>query len=156
MAHSYQIAQSIQQFFDSNDLKYMYLEDKHVFVTSLPVQDSLVEQYRLILRMGEDEVISHAQIETNVEEAHRKEVSHFLTRVNYGLKNGGFDMDFGDGEIRYRVFIDSGDRELTGQELFNLIILPGMMFSKFGNSLLAVMYGVADAEAAYGECMKES
>lgn len=154
MAHSYQIAQSIQSFFDGNDLKYVYLEDKNVFVTSLPVNGSLVEKYRLILRVGADEVMAHAQLETYVDEPRRAEVSQYLTRVNYGLKNGSFDMDFQDGEVRYKVFIDSGDRELTRQELINLIILPGMMYAKYGNGLLAVMYGVAEAEAAYVECMK--
>jgi len=35
----------------------------------------------------------------------------FLTRANYGMMIGNFEMDFTDGEIRYKTSIDvEGDK----------------------------------------------
>jgi len=33
-------------------------------------------------------------------------VNEFLTRANYGLNIGNFEMDFQDGEIRFKTAID--------------------------------------------------
>lgn len=38
-------------------------------------------------------------------------MAEFLTRANYGMLIGNFEMDFTDGEIRYKTSIDvEGDR----------------------------------------------
>ena len=44
----------------------------------------------------------------------RAAMAEFATRVNYGLSIGNFEMDFDDGEIRFRTSIDvEGDRLST-------------------------------------------
>jgi hypothetical protein len=41
----------------------------------------------------------------------RLAVAELLTRANYGLRIGNFEMDLGDGEVRYKTSIDvTGDR----------------------------------------------
>jgi len=39
-------------------------------------------------------------------ESKRVEIAEFLTRANYGLIIGNFEMDFNDGEIRYKSSLD--------------------------------------------------
>jgi len=41
-----------------------------------------------------------------VPEHKRRDIAEFLTRSNYGLLLGNFEMDFADGEIRYKTSID--------------------------------------------------
>jgi hypothetical protein len=36
----------------------------------------------------------------------RSAISEFLTRANYGMTIGNFELDFNDGEIRYKTSID--------------------------------------------------
>ncbi|GBO53270.1 hypothetical protein APA_1177 [Pseudanabaena sp. lw0831] len=54
-----------------------------------------------------------------VPESRRSPVSEFLTRLNFGLLIGNFEMNFLNGQIRYKTSIDvEGDRltaELIGQ-----------------------------------------
>ena len=52
----------------------------------------------------------------------RSGAAELITRINYGLTLGTFEMDFSDGEIRYRTSID-----LTGGEL-----VPEMVGSLIG------------------------
>jgi hypothetical protein len=49
----------------------------------------------------------------NVPEDKRLSMADFLTRANYGLKVGNFEMDFSDGEIRYKTSINVENDQLT-------------------------------------------
>ena len=40
-------------------------------------------------------------------EARRAAVAEFITRVNYGMVLGNFEMDYSDGEIRYKTSASS-------------------------------------------------
>ncbi len=39
--------------------------------------------------------------------------AEYLTRANYGLRIGNFEMDFSDGEVRYKTSIDVKGGNLT-------------------------------------------
>jgi hypothetical protein len=49
-------------------------------------------------------VLSELPARTPVEQ--RQAMAEFLTRANYGLNIGNFEMDFDDGEVRFRTSID--------------------------------------------------
>ena len=55
----------------------------------------------------------------------RQTTAEFICRANYGLPIGNFEMDFSDGELRYKVGIPMLDKPLTrgqfGQSLDILI-----------------------------------
>lgn len=46
-------------------------------------------------------------------EARRGAMAEAITRANYGLTLGNFEMDFRDGELRYRTSMDTANGELT-------------------------------------------
>ena len=49
-----------------------------------------------------------------VPEERRLDVSAFLTRANYGLADGNFELDFDDGEVRYKTVLHVHGDELDG------------------------------------------
>jgi hypothetical protein len=71
----------------------------------------------------------------------RMVVAEFLTRANYGLAVGNFELDFEDGEIRYKTSIDvEGDR--LSQPLVRQIVYTNiMMMDKYLVGILSVIYG---------------
>jgi hypothetical protein len=44
-----------------------------------------------------------------VPESHRLAAAEYLTRANYGLTLGNFEMDFADGEVRFRTSMSTDD-----------------------------------------------
>lgn len=42
-----------------------------------------------------------------------RDVAEFLTRANYGLVLGNFEMDWCDGEVRFKTSVDVGEGPLT-------------------------------------------
>lgn len=52
-------------------------------------------------------------------EAKRTAVAEFITRANYGMATGNFEMDFSDGEVRYKTSLECED--VSPIDDFNLI-----------------------------------
>jgi hypothetical protein len=56
-----------------------------------------------------------------VPELMRLEASEYLTRANFGMEIGNFEMDFSDGEVRFRTSLDIEGGELTETMIKNLV-----------------------------------
>ena len=78
----------------------------------------------------------------------RSEVAEFLTRANYGLVVGNFELDFSDGDIRYKTsFQAEGLTDLP--PLFRSCVYAGVYTAdKYFPGLTAVMYGGSTPEQA--------
>ena len=48
-------------------------------------------------------------------------MAEFLTRANYGIMIGNFEMDFNDGEVRYKGALEYADGDVTIMMIDNLI-----------------------------------
>ena len=92
---------------------------------------------------------SIGQIDMKADEESRVAVSEYLTRVNYSLVLGCFEMDFSDGEINFRYGCNVLDAMVGEDALDDLTTLPCTMFNRYGNGLLAVIMGMMTPKAAY-------
>jgi len=79
---------------------------------------------------------------------YRDEVARFITRANWGLMIGNFEMDFEDGHVRFKSSLDYGGGELT-ENLIRHAILPAMnAIDIYAPALVDVVSGTADALTA--------
>jgi len=84
----------------------------------------------------------------------RARIMEFLTRVNYRLIDGSFDMDPDDGEIRYKLTLNCIDRTSLSEGLIALTINTAhVMFKYYGDGLYAVMEGTKSPEDAIYEIL---
>ncbi len=71
----------------------------------------------------------------------RQEIAEFLTKVNYGLIAGNFEMDFQDGELRYKTYAINGKNNLLNSELIGQLIFVNVMtMDKYLPALMSVLY----------------
>ncbi len=78
----------------------------------------------------------------------RLAVAEFITRANYGLILGNFELDFNDGEVRYKTSVEVTGGELADYLLRPLLYTNVLMMDKYLPGILAVVYGdVSPAEA---------
>jgi hypothetical protein len=81
-------------------------------------------------------------------EGKRMAIAHFLTLANYGTLIGNFELDFTDGEIRYKTSIDvEGDR-LTPALIKRLIYTNVAMMDQYLPGILAILEQEATPEQA--------
>lgn len=80
------------------------------------------------------------------------QMAEFISRINYGLKNGGFEMDWRDEEIRYRIYVDCADQLPTRKIVRNSIYCLVLTFERYSAGLLDVLFGGVDAKITVARC----
>ena len=78
----------------------------------------------------------------------RVTVAEYITRANYGLRIGNFEMDFDDGEVRYKSSLDFEGVELTTGLIRNAIYPAVQTMDRYLPGLLSVIFGGKSAEEA--------
>jgi hypothetical protein len=78
-----------------------------------------------------------------VPEEKRLEAAEYLTRANFGMEIGNFDMDFSDGAVQFRTSIDIEGGELTPKMIQNLAYLNVTVTDQYLPGLVMVVEGEA-------------
>jgi hypothetical protein len=86
-------------------------------------------------------VLLYSVCPVRVPEERRDEVSRFLTLANYGLAAGNFELDFEDGEIRYKTVLQLQGGELDGMTLRRLVRANGIAMETYLPGIGAVITG---------------
>jgi hypothetical protein len=76
-----------------------------------------------------------------VPENRRREVADFLTRANYGLAVGNFELDFDDGEIRYKTVLEVEGRDISPALVKRLVQANGLAMETYLPGIGAVVAG---------------
>ena len=151
--YSQAIFDTLESAFDRKGWKYRFVEEKGYFRMIFTI-DCKLKETTLIIRPRSSFFTVHATIDVGADSECRSAVAEYLTRANYGLNWGNFEMDMNDGEIRYKILVDCGDdcECLPSDSVVeNSIILSVQMMKKYGDGLLAVMYGFKTPEEACKE-----
>ncbi|MFG6332067.1 MAG: YbjN domain-containing protein [Lachnospiraceae bacterium] len=144
MAYSKQIANLIISYLEKEDFHYDYDKDTGVIRTNVSISGKL-QKLRYVFTVYESDFDTYAIINLNADEEQRPAVAEFLTRANYGLKLGNFEMDYRDGEVRYKCAVDCDECMPSEKVVQNTIYIPYNMFKRYGDGLLAVMFGLKSA-----------
>ncbi|MDE6774844.1 MAG: YbjN domain-containing protein [Ruminococcus sp.] len=81
-----------------------------------------------------------------------KDMTEFITRANYGLNHGNFEMDYRDGEIRYKTSLFSDDEIPTHEQIEAMIYINVTTLDNYGNGLAMIAFGMGTPEDAIRMC----
>jgi hypothetical protein len=111
-----------------------------------------------------DWLIFYSYLPVNTPTDKMATMAEFITRANRGMRIGNFELDFEDGEIRYKTSIDIEGGELTSKMIDNLLranlstmnrYFPGMMeliySDKSPKEAIQKIEGAEDTEEASHE-----
>jgi hypothetical protein len=76
-------------------------------------------------------------------EQRRNEVAEFLTRANYGLAAGNFELDFADGEIRYKSVLHTQGDGVDAPTLKRLVRANGIAMETYLPGIAKVIVGAS-------------
>ena len=77
----------------------------------------------------------------NAPENKRLAVAEFITRANSGMIIGHFELDFTEGQIRYKTSIDVEDDSLCSALIKRLVYANVMMMDAYLPGIMSVIYG---------------
>ena len=111
--------------------------------------------FALILVVDEDArtFVAYATLPVAVEPARRAAVAEVMTRINYRLRLGTFDLDFDDGEMRFGSGCDVEGGTLTQHMALTVIGNVCASVDRYGSALMRVMFGDVSPEDAAAEVL---
>jgi hypothetical protein len=93
------------------------------------------------VRERAEQVVVHSVYPSGVPAERRDAMAIFLTRANYGLPMGNFEMDFADGEVRFKTSVDVGQEPLSLALARPLFMANITTFSLYLPGITAVIEG---------------
>ncbi len=97
---------------------------------------------KMSIHVLRDSFVSYASLGNKTLPENFGSVSEYLHRANFGLVHGNFEVDFVDGEVRYKYSVEvDNPNNLSNASLDKCVVLPCLMFNRYGAGLLKLMVG---------------
>jgi hypothetical protein len=87
-----------------------------------------------------DWLIFYSYLPVNAPAEKMVTVAEFITRANRGMRIGNFELDFEDGEVRYKTSIDIEGGELTSKMIHNLLQANLYTMDRYFSGIMEVIY----------------
>lgn len=82
------------------------------------------------------------------------EMAEYICRANYRLQNGAFELDFRDGEIRFKSYVDC-EGCVPGKDVIrNSVHCTAMMFERYSPGMIDIIFVGSNAKEAIEKCEK--
>ena len=146
----------VKKYLDDNDWNYEEQElGKTVAykggIGGLAEEGGVFDSYNFVLLVGEETVQSYAVMPTSAK-SKLAEVAEFITRANYGMWFGNFDLDYSDGEVRFHICFPACVLQNDLEDSLNFMITGGvLMLNKYARGYMKVIMGDITPEAAIKE-----
>lgn len=97
------------------------------------------------LRRAEEQIIVHSVLPVEVPPTRREAAALYLTRANFGLVLGNFEMDLDGTDVRYKTSLDIEGGTLTAALLDHLVMANVVTVDRYLAGLRAVVGGADPA-----------
>jgi len=147
---THRIFDTMLQFFQEDGWKFRQLEDKPILQMGFSGNNG---SWMCFAQARDDQqrFAFYSIMESRVPENKRLAVAEYLTRANYGLMIGNFEMDFSDGEVRYKTTIDVEGGQLTPAMVKTMVYVNVLMMDKYLPGIMSVIYGGASPANAIAQ-----
>ena len=142
-----QIYQEMVKFFQEDEWPFYPVEGQPVLQTAFEGKNGKWACFARA-REQQEQMVFYSICPVNVPEHKLMAVAEFLTRANSGMILGNFELDFTEGEIRYKTSIDvEGDR-LSFALINRLVYANVTMMDEYWPGIMSVIYGGVEVREA--------
>ncbi len=152
--YSMEIVDAIKDFLIEDDWRFSFDEEKGLFKFGLSLHGKL-KHVDYIIDIKEDEYLVYAISSIGADEgdaAMMANMAEFICRANYGLIKGNFELDFRDGEIRYKVHVACEGITPSTEMIKWSVYCPAQMFERYGTGIIDVVMNDASGKDAVEKC----
>ena len=154
--YSNEIANVVKKFLTDDDWHYSFDEERGIFDFGLRVR-SKIQKIKYLIDVKEDEMVVYGICPIGADRDDEKmmaQMAEFICRANFGLKNGCFEFDFRDGEIRYKSFIDCDEVLPSTEVVKNSIHCTAAMYKRYAAGITSIIFAGSSAKEAIAMCEK--
>ena len=140
------LAVAVEHYLQSQEWHYKFEEERNLFTMTMGLKK--IDSSKIYIRIGEDYVTTYAMLPTHVREDKRDVVCRYITRANYGLRNGNLEMDLDDGEVRYKTYFYATNRIPNQEEIERYVDISFLTLDRYAEGLMKILYADLDDKAA--------
>jgi len=141
------ILDAIKKFFRDDDWPFTEMEGKPILRTGFSGKNGKWTCFAQA-RENQQQFIFYSVCPNPAPEDRRPAAMEFITRANYGLVIGNFEMDINDGDIRCKTSIDVEGGELNHVLIRQVVYSNVMTMNKYLPGLMSVLYANVSPEQA--------
>jgi hypothetical protein len=134
------IFESFCSFLDEDNWRYRADEDQSVIKFGIQGETADFDCY-VDIKPDRYLCILYVIAPNRVPPLKRTQAAEFLTRANYGLILGCFELDMDDGEIRYRTSVQVEDSEMSQAMVKTIINVSFGTMERYYSGLMSIIYG---------------
>lgn len=152
--YSKKIAETIEDFLKQDDWHFSFDDQRGIFKFGLCIHSRL-KKINYIVHVKQDEYLVYAISPIGADEDDKEMIAsmaEFVCRANYALKNGNFELDVRDGELRFKTYVDCDCCIPSNEVIRNSIYIPASMFERYGTGILDIIYDHSCAQDAVDRC----
>jgi hypothetical protein len=141
------ILDAIEHFLEEDDWPVSLVEGRTVYKTGFEGKNGQFTCYAQE-RTEQEQFVFYSIFPVRTPENKLNEVAEFMTRANYGMIIGNFELDYGDGEIRYKTSVDVEDVSQVDPLIRHMVYANVLTMDKYFPGLMRVLYaGIAPTDA---------
>ncbi|MDY6784813.1 MAG: YbjN domain-containing protein [Cyanobacteriota bacterium] len=141
------ILQAILSFFTEDDWSFQKITSEPAVRLAFEGENGKWNCYAKA-REEQQQMVFYSLCPVVVPSDKRRAAAELIARANYGLIVGNFELDFKDGEIRYKTSIDVEGESLNSNLIKPLVYANVMMMDEYLPAIEAVVEGKLSPEEA--------
>lgn len=130
----------VRTFFDENRWNYQRLDGQPVLLTAF-IGTSGTWRAAAVVNEVEQQISIFSMVDTQVPDEHRPAVMEYITRANFGLGLGNFEMDLTDDEVRCKTCLSAESQPFNRAALRMMVRHNAMLMDQFAEGLCKVAQG---------------
>lgn len=140
----------VEQFLRADDWPYSQVEGRTVLKTGFEGKNGQFTCYAQE-REEQEQFVFYSIYPVRAPDNKLAQVAEFITRANYGMIIGNFELDYADGEIRYKTSVDVEGVELSEPLVRHMVYANVLTMDKYFPGLMRVLYAGIDPVVAIEE-----
>lgn len=144
------VYQAMRTFFEEDDWSFTPMDDQPVLRMAFKGESEAFNCFAQALE-ERDQFTFYSVAPFTVPLPQRPEAIEFVTRANYGMFVGNFEMDVRDGEVRYKTSADVADTDMPAM-LFKTNVVQNVLTM---DRYLAALKAVAEGELTAAEAIEQ-
>lgn len=156
--YSEEITNAIKQFLDEDDWNYRYDPEYGLFRFDFHT-GGFMKSLHYVIHVREEDFVVYGYFPLGVAEGHAevmRRMAEFICRVNYGICNGCFELEYDTGIIRYKTFADCTNSKIPSKDVIrDGISRAYWMFDQYAYGILEITHGKTQVSEIIERCEQE-
>lgn len=154
--YSDEIAEVVKKFLEEDEWNYSFDDETGLFRFDLRIR-SKIQKINYAIDVHKDEIVIYgiSPVAADPDDSEcMVHMAEFICHTNYGIKNGCFEFDFEDGEIRFRSYIDCDNNMPSVEVVKNSVHCTAAMYKRYAQGFTDIIFGGVSAIDAFRKCEK--